>query len=112
MIVKSRVEVLVAGPGYAFVVSRSDDATWLGSTTVNVEPDTGFALDLQLARHAARQVAADRETQAHTLPRVHDRPVELHERIEDHLETFRRDADARVVDARSARGRPRARIPP
>ena len=67
------------------------------ATSVNVEPRPELALDRELATHAARQVAADREAESRALCRLRERAVAPGRTARRSLRADRRDSDARVL---------------
>ena len=88
-----------------------------GSRSRKVEPLPRSALDRELASHAAREIAADRESQTRALVRARERALELHERLEHRLLLVGGDAAAGVgdLDAHAvvdARGTSRVMRPP
>src|SRR5689334_18890930 len=62
------------------------------------------ALDHEIAVHRPRQIATDGETEARSLVRRGEFPLELDEGLEDRAQLLRRDADTAVGDS-DANGR-------
>src|SRR3712207_9282916 len=60
---------------------------------------TLFRSDGEVAAHAAREVAADREPEPRPFAGITEGAPHLHEGLEDRLQLVGRDADARVADA-------------
>src|SRR5688572_13042947 len=59
--------------------------------------DAELAFSGQIATHATREIAADRETESDTLARAREARVDLHERLEDARQLVGLNADARVA---------------
>src|SRR5579862_4791129 len=79
--------------------SSSGRRGWVGDPRQPERKRTALAwaaFDSEIAAQTAGEITADREAQAHSLPRPRETLIDLHERLEDQHELVRRDADTRV----------------
>ena len=84
------------GPGHS---TRRAEPRYRGSVTRERAAGARGARHREVAPHAAREVAADREAEPRALLRARERRVHLHERLEHALEMLRRDPPSGVGHA-------------